>query len=219
MDFDDLSTIPNSNFGKEPGVFDPGEILCKRYEVLSQLGKGGMGIVYKCLDKVSGKTVALKTIAPELVRNHYEMELTKENFTLVSELHHPYIANYNALEFDSGRAGYYLVMEFVDGEDIRYYLRRMKKAGADTEKLILRLLCQAAKALDYAHQKKIVHKDIKPANMMVDREGNLKLLDFGCGKNSFHNDSNPRQSSIGRSRHQRRNLDVYVTGTTCRKMG
>ena len=179
MIIDDMETIPGKLGPVEIGIFHPGEILCGRYEVLSQLGKGGMGIVYKCLDKTSGKSVALKTLAPELIQNHYEMELTKDNFNLVSELHHPYIANYNALEFDNIHGGYYLIMEFVDGEDIRYYLRRMKKEGANPEQLILRLLRQAAEALDYAHTKKVVHKDIKPANMMVDRDGNLKLLDFG----------------------------------------
>ena len=164
---------------KEIGVVQPGDLLCNRYEVLSQLGKGGMGTVYKCLDKTSGKSVALKTISSELMQNSYEMDLTKENFNLVSELHHPYIANYNALEQDLERRSYYLVMEFVDGEDIRYYLRRMKKDGADTGSLLMKLIRQAAEALDYAHKKKIVHRDIKPANMMVDRDGNLKLLDFG----------------------------------------
>ena len=176
---DDIPTIPGKNALKDIGIFQPGDLLCNRYEVLSRLGKGGMGIVYKCLDKTSGKFVALKTISPELAQNNYEMELTKENFNLVSELHHPYIANYNALEQDLERRSYYLVMEFVDGEDIRYYLRRMKKDGADTGSLLMKLIRQAAEALDYAHKKKIVHKDIKPANMMVDRDGNLKLLDFG----------------------------------------
>ena len=179
MDIDDLPTFPNKQSLKEIGIIRTGDLLCNRYEVLSQLGKGGMGIVYKCLDKTSGKSVALKMISPELAANNYEMELTKDNFNLVSDLHHPHIANYNALEFDPERRGYYLIMEFVDGEDIRYYLRRVKRDGADSEKVLLKLLRQAADALDYAHGKKIVHKDIKPANMMVDRDGNLKLLDFG----------------------------------------
>ena len=176
---DDAETIRGADKPLDTEVFLAGEIICGRYEILSKLGKGGMGIVYECLDRTSGKKIALKTISPELSNSAYEMERTRENYKLVSDLHHPNIANYNGLEKDPQRDSYYLIMEYVDGEDVRIFLDRMTRNGADRVTLTMKLLRQAADALDYAHEKKIVHKDIKPANLMVDREGNIKILDFG----------------------------------------
>ena len=197
---DDAETIPGGNSSQETtevsDMFAPGEVLCGRYEVLSQLGKGGMGIVYECFDRTADKKIALKTIAPELASSSYEMEQTKENFKLVSDLHHPYIANYNDLEKDPLRNAYYLIMEYVNGEDVRIYLKRMASQGADRDALILKLLRQAAEALDYAHDKRIVHKDIKPANLMVDQDGNLKLLDFGLAAKIHSTLSRAKDSSF-----------------------
>ena len=155
-----------------------GDFICGRYRIDSVLGRGGMGVVYKCHDRTSGINVAVKTILPGVGQSQYELDLTKENFQLVCKLHHQYIANYNSLEQDEQSGIYYLVMEYVDGEDIRSYLKKKKEDGV-FEKHIQKLVRQAAEALDYAHSQQIVHKDIKPSNLMVDKKGNLKLLDFG----------------------------------------
>ena len=77
-----------------------GDFICGRYRIDSVLGRGGMGVVYKCHDRTSGINVAVKTILPGVGQSQYELDLTKENFQLVCKLHHQYIANYNSLEQD-----------------------------------------------------------------------------------------------------------------------
>ncbi|MBQ9753860.1 MAG: serine/threonine protein kinase, partial [Lentisphaeria bacterium] len=156
-----------------------GAVLLGKYRVLEELGRGGMGVVCRCFDEISKTEVAIKTLAPELAASSWEMEKIRENYQIVNKLHHPHIANYNALEFDESRGEYLLVMEYVEGEELRYYLRRVKEAGDFSEKKALTLIRQAAEAIDFAHSMKVLHRDIKPANMMVDRYGRVKVLDFG----------------------------------------
>ena len=156
-----------------------GSMLLNRYKIISALGKGGMGIVYKCFDEVAFIEVAVKTLAPELSGSMWEMESIRENFRLVHNLNHPNIASYNTLERDNVNGIYYLVMEYVDGLDLRYYLRNQKNSGNFSEQSVLKIVMQIADALDYAHSRKVLHRDIKPGNIMVDREGVVKLLDFG----------------------------------------
>ncbi|MBQ9772353.1 MAG: SUMF1/EgtB/PvdO family nonheme iron enzyme, partial [Lentisphaeria bacterium] len=155
-----------------------GEILCGTYEVRQKLGQGGMGIVYKCFDTSGKIDVALKTLSPALAFDNEAMNATIKNFQIVHQLHHENIAAYNTLAYDEKRNQRYLVMEYVDGKNIKTFLEEKKNEGSFWH-FLSRLIRQAAVALDYAHKKKIVHRDIKPANMMVDRDGNLKLLDFG----------------------------------------
>ncbi len=172
-------TVMGKRARREQGLYEVGDILQDRFEILGTLGKGGMGVVYRCMDKVAGIEVAIKTLSPELSASGWEMDEIKENFQLVYKLHHPYIANYNSLERDRVTGNYFLVMEYVAGEELRYYLRRQKQEGRFSEDLVIRLVRQIADALDYAHANKIIHRDIKPANIFVDRNGDIKLLDFG----------------------------------------
>ncbi len=162
-----------------PGVLQPGTIILGHYKVVSELGKGGMGIVYKCFDEVSLVHVAVKTLAPELYGSWWEMEQIRKNFELVHNLHHPHIAAYNTLERDKTSGLYYLVMEYVDGEDLRYFLRRKRESGEFNEALVCNIVRQIAEAVDFAHSEKILHRDIKPANVMISHTGKVKVLDFG----------------------------------------
>ena len=176
---DNSKTLPGAHDRKAGDALEKGDLLLGRYRVLGELGRGGMGVVCRCHDQISGTEVAIKTLAPELAASSWEMGEIKRNYQIVNKLHHPNIANYNALEFDESRGEYLLVMEYVEGEELRYYLRRVKEAGDFSEEKALKLIRQAAEAIDFAHSMKVLHRDIKPANMMVDRYGKVKLLDFG----------------------------------------
>ncbi|MBR7139959.1 MAG: leucine-rich repeat protein [Lentisphaeria bacterium] len=176
---DNSKTLPGAHDRKAGDALEKGDLLLGRYRVLGELGRGGMGVVCRCHDQISGTEVAIKTLAPELAASNWEMGEIKRNYQIVNKLHHPNIANYNALEFDESRGEYLLVMEYVEGEELRYYLRRVKEAGDFSEEKALKLIRQAAEAIDFAHSMKVLHRDIKPANMMVDRYGKVKLLDFG----------------------------------------
>ncbi len=172
-------TMPGKRDRKPDGRFDIGDLIMKRYKVLAELGQGGMGVVYKCFDETAGIEVALKALPPELSHNTLEMEDIKDNFQLVHNLHHPNIASSNNLEKDNSNGNYYLIMECCEGEDLRRWLRRKRKEGEITLNDILPVVKQVADALDYAHKMKIIHRDIKPGNIMINAAGEIKVLDFG----------------------------------------
>ena len=180
-DFDptDDKTMPGKRDRKPDGYFEPGELILNRYKVLGSLGRGGMGVVYKCFDETAGIEIALKALPPELSHDEEEMEDIKANFQIVSRLVHQNICISKNLEKDSSNGNYYLIMECVEGEDLRRWIRREKKDGKLTLENILPLIRQVADALDYAHEQKIIHRDIKPGNIMVDSAGHVKVLDFG----------------------------------------
>ncbi len=172
-------TMPGKRDRKPDGRFDIGDLVMKRYKVLAELGQGGMGVVYKCFDETAGIEVALKALPPELSHNTLEMEDIKDNFQIVHDLHHPNIASSNTLEKDNSNGNYYLIMECCEGEDLRRWLKRKRKEGKITLDDILPIVKQVADALDYAHKMKIIHRDIKPGNIMINAEGEIKVLDFG----------------------------------------
>ena len=173
------ATIPGRRDRKPDGRFEVGDLILGRYKVLSELGQGGMGVVYKCLDETAGVVIALKAIPPELSRNTIEMEDVKDNFQLVSKLVHQNIAISKNLEKDNTTGNYYLIMECVEGEDLRRWIKRKRRENTLTMESFLPVIRQVAAALDYAHDEKIIHRDIKPGNIMIDAEGHVKVLDFG----------------------------------------
>ena len=172
-------TMPGKRDRKPDGRFSVGDLIMNRYKVLAELGQGGMGVVYKCFDETAGIEIALKALPPELSHNTLEMEDIKDNFQLVHNLHHPNIASSNNLERDNTNGNYYLIMECCEGEDLRRWIRRKRKDGELKLEDVLPIVKQVADALDYAHEQKIIHRDIKPGNIMIDGAGKIKILDFG----------------------------------------
>ena len=172
-------TMPGKRDRKPDGRFGIGDLILGRYKVLAELGQGGMGVVYKCFDEIAGIEIALKALPPELSHNTMEMEDVKENFQLVSRLVHQNIAISKNLEKDSSTGNYYLIMECIEGEDLRRWIRKKRKESTLSVEIILPVIRQVAAALDYAHEQKIIHRDIKPGNIMIDQAGHVKVLDFG----------------------------------------
>jgi len=145
-------------------------------EILSCLGRGGMGVVYQARQRSLNRMVALKLLAPERVADaKFALRFTQEARALAL-LSHPNIVTI----YDFGQAGgfYYLLMEYVDGVN----LRQAMKAGRFTPAQALAVVPPVCEALQYAHEHGVVHRDIKPENLLLDREGRLKIADFGIAK-------------------------------------
>ena len=147
------------------------------YRIEAVVGRGGMGVVYRATDLRLERPVALKLVAPELAENELFRRRFLKEPKLAAALDHPHVVPiYEAGEHE-GRL--YLAMRFVDGSDMRTLLRQ--DGGLPLERA-LAILAQVASALDAAHRRGLVHRDVKPANVLVDEDGHAYLTDFGVTK-------------------------------------
>lgn len=152
-------------------------MLGNRYEILEQIGGGGMAIVYKGRDTILNRTVTIKLLRPEYTSDEDFVRRFRREAQAVASLSHPNIVSI----YDVGREGdiHYLVMEYVDGEDLRGIIRREGRLEPERAVRIVRQVCDA---LDHAHENNIVHRDVKPHNILLTRSGRAKLTDFGIAR-------------------------------------
>ena len=147
------------------------------YEVISWLGAGGMGEVYRARDTTLGREVALKTLPEELARQPDRLARLKQEARILASLNHPGIATVHGLEQSDGGVPV-LVMELVEGETLADRLRR----GPLPLHEAVKVAHEIALALEAAHEKGVLHRDLKPANIRLAPSGHVKLLDFGLAK-------------------------------------
>ena len=146
------------------------------YQVISDLGKGGMGEVYRAKDQKLGRKVALKILPEEFAKDADRVSRFQREARLLASLNHPNIAAIHGLEVSSGTN--FLVLELVEGETLREQLNQ----GPIPIEESLKLALQIAEALESAHERGIIHRDLKPANIKVTPDGKVKVLDFGLAK-------------------------------------
>ncbi len=158
-------------------MLNNGTILSDRYEILEQVGAGGMATVYKAKDYKLRRLVALKVLKDEYAADENVLEKFRNEALAAAGLTHNNIVGV----YDFGQDGElnYIVMEFVDGLTLREYIR--KRGGLSSDE-ILKITIKIAEALRVAHSKGIIHRDIKPQNIMVTPEGAVKVTDFGIAK-------------------------------------
>jgi Tol biopolymer transport system component len=147
------------------------------YELLAQIGAGGMGEVYKAHDTKLGRDVAIKILPEAFAHDPERLSRFQREAKMLASLNHPNIATIHELEQSNGTS--YLVMELVSGETLA---ERVKREGPVPIEEALKIAVQIAEALEAAHEKGIIHRDLKPANVKVTPEGKVKVLDFGLAK-------------------------------------
>ncbi|MGB5879989.1 MAG: serine/threonine-protein kinase, partial [Thermoanaerobaculia bacterium] len=156
-----------------------GEKLSERYEIVSELGRGGMGVVYRARDPLLNREVAVKVIAPELLTPETEQRFQTEA-QVVAQMDHPSIVTIH--DFGRHEGSLFFVMPIVEGESLRHFMRE-KGLTLGT---VLDVAIAAAEALDYSHSRGVIHRDIKPENLMVSLEEagrvRLRIMDFGLAR-------------------------------------
>jgi serine/threonine protein kinase len=145
------------------------------YRALQKLGGGGMGVVYKAEDMRLGRTVAIKLLPQALVNDATALERFRREARAASALNHPNIVT--VYEIGEDATGAFLVMEWIQGETLRSRMKRSLDLAT-----LIDCGIQVARALKTAHQASIVHRDIKPDNIMVRSDGYVKLVDFGLAR-------------------------------------
>ena len=167
--------IPTSTMAT--GELSPGTVLDGRYEILQLIGRGGMGAVYKAHDKELERFVALKLIRPDLARNPEMVRRFKLELILARQVTHRNVIRI----FDLGQAGgiKFITMDFVDGHDLRALL---KEKGKFPPAEAARVMLQICRALEAAHGEHVIHRDLKPQNIMLDGKGRVYVMDFGIAR-------------------------------------
>ena len=154
-----------------------GMLLSDRYRLDAQVGSGGMSTVYRAFDQTLERHVAIKLLHREIADDPAQLERFRREARAVAQLSHPHIVTVIDAGEDEGRP--YIVFEYVDGETLK---ERIKREGPLPVDEALAYAIEIARALGYAHQRHIVHRDVKPQNVLIDEEGSAKVTDFGIAR-------------------------------------
>lgn len=154
-----------------------GRVFNERYKITERIGIGGMAEVYKAQDQVLGRTVAVKVMLPQYAADPEFTARFKQEAASAANLQSPYIVNV----YDWGQDGgtYFIVMEYVRGTDLK---TAVQQRGAINQRKVAEIGSQVCQALSVAHGQDIMHRDIKPQNIMVQPDGNVKVMDFGIAR-------------------------------------
>jgi Tol biopolymer transport system component/tRNA A-37 threonylcarbamoyl transferase component Bud32 len=154
-----------------------GGIFASRYQIIEELGKGGMGKVYKVNDTEIKEKVALKLLKPEITSDEKTIERFKNEIKLARKIAHKNVGRM----FDLGKAEgtYFITMEYVPGQDLKGLIRQTGKLAIETTLSIAKQVCEG---LEEAHKLGVIHRDLKPNNIMIDKDGNVRIMDFGIAR-------------------------------------
>ena len=158
-------------------MLTPGTLLGERYEIIEKIGAGGMSVVYKAKDNRLQRYVAIKELREEFVQDDEFVSKFRKEALSAASLSHPNIVG--IYDVGSDHEVHYIVMEYVEGKTLKQVIA---EKGPFDPKTVLELGIQMVSALKHAHSKKIIHRDIKPQNILMTPEGTLKVTDFGIAK-------------------------------------
>jgi serine/threonine protein kinase len=181
-EINELSRTMTSGFPSSPGEdlwerFDPGKVFANRYTIIEEIGFGGMGRVYKAVDKYLGLVVALKIIRPEYSSNLRIIEHFKKETILARSISSEYVVRVHDLGESEDIK--YISMDYVEGQNLRDLIRA---SGSLTISTSVKFGKQICSALSAAHKAGVIHRDLKPSNIMIDKGGRVRVMDFGLAK-------------------------------------
>ena len=156
-----------------------GTTFAGRFEVIEELGKGGMGRVYKVYDQKTREKIALKLLKPEVATDRQAIERFGNELRFARKISHRNVCRMFDLDEEEGT--HFITMEYVPGEDLKSIIRMMGPMSAGKTLHVAR---QVSEGLAEAHRLGVVHRDLKPQNIMIDREGNIRIMDFGIARSA-----------------------------------
>ncbi|UCC41137.1 MAG: protein kinase [Candidatus Aminicenantes bacterium] len=174
---EDVSITRTKTFDIPKEELTTGSTFAGRYRIIEELGKGGMGKVYKALDTEVNEKVALKLIKPEIASDKKVIERFRSELKFARKIRHKNVCQMYDLNKEEG--AYYITMEYVSGGNLKSFIRRAKRLDVETAVSIAKDVCEG---LAEAHRLGVVHRDLKPQNIMVDDEGNARIMDFGIAR-------------------------------------
>jgi serine/threonine protein kinase/tetratricopeptide (TPR) repeat protein len=174
---EEVSVSPTKTLETPSEELTRGTTFAKRYEIIEELGKGGMGKVYRVEDKKIKQEVALKLINPAIASDKRTIERFNNELKTARMISHRNVCRM----FDLGeeKGAHYITMEYVSGEDLKSFIKRARQLTAGTAISIAKQVCEG---LAEAHRLGVVHRDLKPQNVMIDKEGNSRIMDFGIAR-------------------------------------
>lgn len=209
----DQENPPDSNFCKECGTrliasddiptltkpldtpleeLTRGTVFADRYKIIEELGLGGMGKVYRVEDIKINEDVALKLIRPEIASDRKTIERFRHELKIARKIAHRNVCKMFDLGEDAGT--HYITMEYVTGEDLKSLIKRVKRLDVATAVTIAKQICEG---LSEAHSLGIIHRDLKPSNIMIDKNGNARIMDFGIARSTEAKEITDRGIVIG----------------------
>jgi serine/threonine protein kinase/Tfp pilus assembly protein PilF len=169
-------------------TFTIGSLLARRFEVLEEIGGGGMGTVFRVLDKKINEEVALKLLKPNISEKEKTVERFKNELKLARRITHKNVCRMFDIHEEAGTI--FITMEFVSGEDLKSLIRH---TGPLSMEKAIRIMKQVGEGLSEAHRLDVIHRDLKPQNIIIDRRGIAKITDFGIARHL----SGPELTSTG----------------------
>ena len=163
-------------------MLEVGTFLADRYEIVSKVGTGGMSDVYKAKDHVLGRNVAVKVLKNEFSEDHGFVTKFRTEAQSAAALEHPNIVNIYDVGAEEGQ--HFIVMEYIEGITLKTYI---EKKGQLTFKESVSIAIQVARGIEAAHNKHLIHRDIKPQNIIISTEGKVKVTDFGIARAASSN--------------------------------
>jgi len=174
---EEISVSQTKTFETTTDELTRGSSFAERYEVIEELGKGGMGNVYRVFDKKIKEEVALKLLKPEIASDKKTIERFSNELKFARKIRHKNVCQMYELMEEEGI--HFITMEYVPGEDLKSFIRRARQLTAGTAVALAKQVCEG---LVEAHRLGVVHRDLKPSNIMIDKEGNARIMDFGIAR-------------------------------------